>query len=90
MLGTKSKFSINPYLIADQYQVIESASSFAAHVHEQPMEIGDKIAQNDANHKIRADDKNGLNTLMLVMFQNCLLVILIHFKSCRNWMILIL
>ena len=63
MLNSKSKFSIDLIPIADQYQVIESASSFASHVHEQPTEISDKIAQNNANQGIRADDKNRLNTI---------------------------
>ena len=34
MLGTKLKFATNLILIANQYQVIEFASSFASHVHE--------------------------------------------------------
>ena len=61
MLGTKSKFSTDLIPIANQYQVIESASSFALHVHEQPTEINDKIAQN-TNNGIWADDMNKLST----------------------------
>ena len=60
MLGTKSKISIELIPITDQYQVIESASS-ASHVHK-PTEISDKIAQKIANHEIRADVRNRLNT----------------------------
>jgi len=49
MLDSKSKFSTELIPITDQYQVIESASSFASqctsHVHEQPTEISDKVAQ---------------------------------------------
>ena len=61
MLSTKSKFSTD-IPIVDQYQDIELASSFASHVHEQPTEVSDKIAQNNANHGIRADNRNTLNT----------------------------
>jgi len=45
MLGAKLKFATNLILIANQYQVIESASSFALHDYEQPTKISDKIAQ---------------------------------------------
>ena len=31
-------------------------------MHEQPTEISDKIAQNNNNHRIRANDRNILNT----------------------------
>jgi len=31
-------------------------------VHEQPTDISDKIARNNVNHGIRADDRNKLNT----------------------------
>jgi len=44
MLGTKSKFFIDLIPIADQYKVIESASSIASHVHALHDEISDKIA----------------------------------------------
>ena len=53
MLGTKLKFSTDFILIADQYQVIEPASSFASsfasHVHEQSTKISDKIARNNTD-----------------------------------------
>ena len=55
------KFSTDLISIADQYQVIESASSFASHVLE-PTKISDKITQNNVNHEIRADVRNRLNT----------------------------
>ena len=85
MLNTKSKFSTNLLSTVDQYQVIEFAlsfvSSFASHMHKQPIDISDKIAQNNANHGMRADDRNILNTLILVMlFKRCMLVVLMHFK----------
>jgi len=86
MLSTKSKFSIDLIMIADQYPINESAlsyaSSFASCVHEQPMKISDKIAQNNDNHGIQANDRNRLNTSMLVMLiKSYMLVVLIHFKS---------
>jgi len=37
MLSTKSKFSTNLIPLADQYKVIDSASSFASHVHNHTM-----------------------------------------------------
>ena len=37
------------------------ASSLASHMHTLHDEISDKIAQNNANHGIRADDRNILN-----------------------------
>ena len=84
MLGTKSKYSTDFIPIADRYQVIQSALSFAlsfaSHVHEQSMEISDKVAQNNTNHGIRADDRNKLNTFNVGDVQNCMLVVLIHFK----------
>ena len=62
ILSTKSKFSRDLISITDQSRAIESALSFTSHVHEQPTEISDKFAQNNANHMIRADDRNRLNT----------------------------
>ena len=66
MLDIKSKFFTDFIPVADQYKVTEYASSVASssasHVHTSHEEISDKIAQNNANHEIRADDKNRLNT----------------------------
>ena len=62
MLVIKSKFSTDLVVIADQCQVSESASSFVSHMHKQLTKISDKIAQNNVNHGIRADDRNRLNT----------------------------
>ena len=61
MLVTKSKVSTDLISIADQCQVSESVSSFVSHMHKQLTEISDKIAQNNVNHGIRADDRNRLN-----------------------------
>ena len=86
MLGTKLKFFTYFILIADQYKVIESAlpvaSSFASHVHTPHDEISDKIAQNNASNEMQTDDRNILNTLiLLILFKSCMHVVLIHFKS---------
>jgi len=58
-------------------------------VHEQSTEISDKIARNNANHGIRADDRNRLNTFnvgdIVPKLHAC---VLIHFKFWWNWTII--
>ena len=71
MLSIKSKFSINLAPIANHdrlsefassFASIESASSFASHIHELHEEINNKVVQNNANHEMLADDRNKLKT----------------------------
>ena len=46
--------------MVDHYRIFEFASSFASHMHELHKEINDKIAQNNANYKLRADVRKRL------------------------------
>ena len=69
ILCTKLKFSTDLISIANKYHVIESASSFVSHVHEQPTKISDKIIQNNGNYGIRVDDRNKLDTFNVGVVQ---------------------
>jgi len=41
--------------MSDHIRVLDSASSFASHVHDLRKEVIDKIAQSNANYKLQAD-----------------------------------
>ena len=62
--GFRSRHPINFFPVVDHYKVCiiikisESASSFASlHVHKLHMETNDKIAQNNANYKLRINSR---------------------------------
>ena len=71
MLHTKSKFYIDLVSIANydrsnkftsSFGSTESTSLFASLVHELYKKISDKVAKNNANHEMQADDRNKLKT----------------------------
>jgi len=49
-------------MIGGELASTESASSFSSHMHELQEKINDKVAQNNVNHEMRADDRNKLKT----------------------------
>jgi len=50
-------------------------------VHELHEKINNKVAQNNANYKLRADVRNKLKTFNVGDVKSCMLVVLIYFKS---------
>ena len=61
--GFRLRQTIELIPIADNYRASESTSAFAFHVHELHKEIIDRIAQSNANYKLRADVRKQIKTL---------------------------
>jgi len=96
MLSTKLKFSIDFVLISNHdrssefalsFASTESVSSFVSYAHESHKEISDKLAQNNANHELWADDRNLLKTFNVDDVKQLHACSAIHFKSWWNWTI---
>jgi len=51
-------------------------------MHKLHKKIGDKVAQNNVNYKLRVDIRNRLKTFNISgVVKSCMLVVVTHFKS---------
>ena len=61
----RPRYLIDLIPVAEHYRASETASAFASHMHKLHKKISNKIAESNANYKLRADVRNILRTFCI-------------------------